>query len=298
MNVTEWKAPGNEQLDFGRNCTLYGMWLAAFMSPDRWNQDYGWALGINTMRSIVLLNASLPLGWQPPSVNQAANWWVEAYIPSSNITNCPVFPPPDSYCYQWQQHWLSFNQYLFVIPAQKCKAQMCKAMARTGNPDLAGIGVRKSSRSSCISLVKEDQRHNTEAYFAISDHHLLYLRGHYGDNLLPRIRIGQHTPQTLASRLLKQQALERDELITNPLQNRVHDRRLPSHGQAIFRKRCLPLHRHASRCRLYHLYGQEYPCDPPQFTSKYSYSFRLLRRQTHLTLFSILHFPRCYPLPP
>ncbi|ERT01667.1 hypothetical protein HMPREF1624_02919 [Sporothrix schenckii ATCC 58251] len=48
-------------LDFARNCSAYGQWLAAFIAPNPWNPAE--ALGGSIPLTILLVSNALPPGW-------------------------------------------------------------------------------------------------------------------------------------------------------------------------------------------------------------------------------------------
>lgn len=49
--------------------------------------------------------------------------------------------PFNAECQSWNNNMATLQQNLFAKPSTVCPKQTCKAYARTGNPDLAGIGV-------------------------------------------------------------------------------------------------------------------------------------------------------------
>lgn len=145
-STSEWAGPPWGQLQFGRDCELYGTWLAAYGTADIWNEEQGWTLGANFMRSIILLKASLPAGWRMPTSEQAARWWVNVYMVDFDVSLCQPVVTNQQLCTTWAQNWQNLQYSLFTLPSKTCAAEVCKAYARAGNPDLAGVGVGTAKR--------------------------------------------------------------------------------------------------------------------------------------------------------
>jgi hypothetical protein len=140
----KWEAPADlSDMDFGANCDVWGAWLSATMTPDIWLAEQGVALGANFARSTALLRSALPAGWPMPTYGQAADWWVSMYMPEFPEALCDFTTPPPagSDCRVYYDTQIALNQNVNIKPSLKCPAALCRAMARTANPDLAGIGV-------------------------------------------------------------------------------------------------------------------------------------------------------------
>ena len=144
--------PGWDQLDFGRNCSAYGQWLAALIAPNPWKPQE--ALGGSIPLSIVLMTHALPPGWtfndtsssgggsepfnatattESPAgtayFRDVMQWFVDHMYATYNETNGLWYADPD------------FVANVVWDPATRCTREFCKAIAFTGNADLSGIGI-------------------------------------------------------------------------------------------------------------------------------------------------------------
>ncbi|CAK7211615.1 hypothetical protein SBRCBS47491_001184 [Sporothrix bragantina] len=143
--------PGWDQLNFSRDCSAYGQWLAAFIAPNPWTPDE--ALGGSIPLSIKLLASALPPGWTfhdnssstggenitvleavtssagTAYFSDAMQWFVAHMYTTWNETDQLWYADPD------------FVDNVVWAPSIKCDREFCKAIAFTGNADLSGIGI-------------------------------------------------------------------------------------------------------------------------------------------------------------
>ncbi|KAH6665301.1 hypothetical protein F5X68DRAFT_250098 [Plectosphaerella plurivora] len=143
-DIDNWVAPLDlKNMDFGANCEVWGAWLSATMTPDTWLAEQGIALGANFPRSVALIRSALPDGWPMPTYSQAANWWATIYMPEFPVALCDFSTPPPagSDCRVYYDTQLALNDNVNIKPSVKCPEALCRAMARTADPDLAGIGI-------------------------------------------------------------------------------------------------------------------------------------------------------------
>ncbi|CAK7269212.1 hypothetical protein SEPCBS57363_003487 [Sporothrix epigloea] len=142
--------PGWDQLDFARDCSAYGQWLAAFIAPNPWTPEE--ALGGSIPLSIVLMSYALPPGWvfNDTSVDGGVALNMTEVVHSSAGT--PYF----SSVMQWfvahlyttynttDGQWYADDEFVDHVvwePANRCGREFCKAIAFTSNADLSGIGI-------------------------------------------------------------------------------------------------------------------------------------------------------------
>lgn len=142
--------PGWDQLDFARDCSAYGQWLAAFIAPNPWTPDE--ALGGSIPLSIVLMSNALPPGWvfNDTSVDGGVALNATEVVQSSAGT--AYF----SSVMQWfvahlyatyndtDGQWYADSEFVDHVvwePASRCGREFCKAIAFTSNADLSGIGI-------------------------------------------------------------------------------------------------------------------------------------------------------------
>jgi len=136
--------PGFDQLNFASNCTIYGQWLSALITPDPWEPNL--SLGGSIALSLLYLSSALPNDWQLPSWAEEANitlvdlptiameWWAMNFFSYLNETDQMFWPDP-----------LFLNRTIWDVK-EKCPAAFCKAVGYTGNADLTGIGVSPGTR--------------------------------------------------------------------------------------------------------------------------------------------------------
>jgi hypothetical protein len=132
VNFPRW-----DEMDFSRNCTAFGNWLAAFLVPNPWNptESLGGSFGL----SITLFVESLPTDFKFPENSsvpvlsgEIGEWFTWNLI---NVYNKSA----DT----WDMN-PQFQQRVFVDPIENCPVEFCKAVGYTGNADLTGIGVSES----------------------------------------------------------------------------------------------------------------------------------------------------------
>lgn len=124
--------PPWDQMDFSRNCTAYGNWLASFLMPNPWQKDQ--KLGGSYPLSIHFVLESIPPGFEFNATGQdlivrISQWFTYNLYNRYNKTD-QLFYLSDEF----------FNRAIWA-PTETCRAEYCKAMAYTGNADLTGIGV-------------------------------------------------------------------------------------------------------------------------------------------------------------
>lgn len=131
---TEVKGSGNltwEQLDFNRNCTNWGQWLAAMLQPDPWDPKS--TRGMSVQLSMTLYSTAMPKGYET-TYSDVSYWF--AY----NMYHTPY--PENSSDPTYYLFSTRFNETVLWGPKEHCEAEFCKAVGYTGSQDLCGIGVR------------------------------------------------------------------------------------------------------------------------------------------------------------
>lgn len=140
--------PDWPQLDFARNCSAYGQWLAAFVAPNPWNPEE--ALGGSIPLTILLVSHALPPGWvfNETFGGDGGNWSQTIQSPAGTAYFGDVMQWLTSHMYktynETDDQWYAdpaFVDNVIWTPADKCPREFCKAIAFTGNADLSGIGV-------------------------------------------------------------------------------------------------------------------------------------------------------------
>ncbi|KAF9873722.1 hypothetical protein CkaCkLH20_08832 [Colletotrichum karsti] len=130
--------PGNlawDQLDFNRNCTAWGQWLAGLVQPDPWDPSIN--RGMSMELSMLLFLNALPDNY---TVNYTLPTWyadVSSWF-AYNMMHTPVPADGDPKYYLFSDR---FNTRILQGPKVKCEAEFCKAVGYTGSQDLCGIGV-------------------------------------------------------------------------------------------------------------------------------------------------------------
>ncbi|EPE02201.1 hypothetical protein F503_06117 [Ophiostoma piceae UAMH 11346] len=148
LPTTSTPLPSWSQLNFSRNCTAYGQWLSAFISPNTWNRAD--SLGGSIPLSIELFNSALPEGWVYTS-NQSGtptNWTLGVSTAAEQQYFGDVLKWFTTHLYstynategQWYVD-IDFVDNVVWDPADKCPNAFCKAIAFTGNADISGIGI-------------------------------------------------------------------------------------------------------------------------------------------------------------
>ncbi|KAL1900970.1 hypothetical protein Sste5346_002032 [Sporothrix stenoceras] len=140
--------PDWSQLNFARNCSAYGEWLAAFVAPNPWNPEE--ALGGSIPLTVLLVSNALPPGWtfNESFGGDGGNWSQTIESPAGTAYFGDVMQWFTSKLYntynatdgQWYAD-PSFVDNVIWTPADQCPREFCKAIAFTGNADLSGIGV-------------------------------------------------------------------------------------------------------------------------------------------------------------
>ncbi|CAK7198225.1 hypothetical protein SEUCBS139899_000883 [Sporothrix eucalyptigena] len=143
--------PDWSQLDFARNCSSYGQWLAAFIAPNPWTPEE--ALGGSIPLSIILMSHSLPPGWtfndsSAPNSTGGQGWAETIESPAGTAYFSDVMQWFVAHIYHTYNAsnnlWYADPQFVDNVvwsPADKCGREFCKAIAFTGNADLSGIGI-------------------------------------------------------------------------------------------------------------------------------------------------------------
>lgn len=134
------------QLNFSSNCTAYGQWLSAFVSPNPWSpQD---ALGGSIPLSLALFTGALPANWTFVDGSNATAVVTAGGTPGGSAYFGDVMQWFTTHLFYQldpeDQLWYAepaFVDHVIWTPAEKCPREFCKAIAFTGNADLSGIGV-------------------------------------------------------------------------------------------------------------------------------------------------------------
>jgi hypothetical protein len=127
--------PTWDEMDFSRNCTAYGNFLASFLMPNPWNPRE--AIGGSYMLGIQFFYYSKPDTFQYPNSS------VEIEALFEDITAWYIrniydhYDPVTGYWYKSDD----FLQRVIWDPIKSCPAAYCKALGYSGNADLTGIGV-------------------------------------------------------------------------------------------------------------------------------------------------------------
>lgn len=127
--------PRWDEMDFSKNCTAYGNFLASFLMPNPWDQRE--TIGGSYMLGMEFFYYSKPDTFEYPSESQEIEAMFEQ-ITAWYIRNIyDHFDPIDGYWYKSDE----FKKRVLWDPVYKCPAEYCKAVGYTGNADLTGIGV-------------------------------------------------------------------------------------------------------------------------------------------------------------
>ncbi|EXF78270.1 hypothetical protein CFIO01_00265 [Colletotrichum fioriniae PJ7] len=178
---TEVKGSGNltwEQLDFNRNCTNWGQWLAAMLQPDPWDPKS--TRGMSVQLSMSLYSTAMPKGYET-TYSEVSYWF--AY----NMYHTPY--PENSSDPSYYLFSTRFNETVLWGPKEHCEAEFCKAVGYTGSQDLCGIGVVVSYYLEAILA--------TMYLIAFTIHQV---RRHFNKNLWEKTRPKQK--QRLSGRIL------------------------------------------------------------------------------------------------
>lgn len=137
VNVTDLVFPPMEQMTFGNDCSIYGQWYTGLTTPNPWNPSDG--LGGSIQLSIAYLWDALPMGWEyPENVTEAM---VFSQMVQFTTDNLYWSFDEDEQLWDSNPVWL---EHAINKPMDKCPAEFCKALGRTGNADVTGIGVQVS----------------------------------------------------------------------------------------------------------------------------------------------------------
>lgn len=135
VNVTDVVFPPMEQMRFGNDCSIYGQWYTGLITPNPWDPTQG--LGGSIQLSIAYLWDALPPDW----------WFPDNITDAMQVSQTVQFTTDNLYwSYDWdEQLWDSNPTWIRLAidgPREKCPDEFCKALGRTGNADVTGIGVR------------------------------------------------------------------------------------------------------------------------------------------------------------
>lgn len=139
VNVTDVVFPPMDQINFSSACTSYGQWLTGLTTPNPWEPSQ--SLGGSIELSIAYMLEALGPNWVHPDPN------VTDYIMYSQ---CVQFMTDNLYwTYDEDERLWDSNpvwlKYVMDVPQEKCPDEFCKALGRTGNADLTGIGVSSAT---------------------------------------------------------------------------------------------------------------------------------------------------------
>lgn len=145
----DWEFPDDLTLyNFTKDCNVWGDWLSATMTPDAWNKGPRLLLGANMKKNFDLLVTALPPEWdeKKPTYCQAMGWWINIESSDFDASHCgfqnvETYQPEPGNCTIYWKNKVLLNEMAVMMPADQCPDQLCKAIARTGNPDLIGVGV-------------------------------------------------------------------------------------------------------------------------------------------------------------
>jgi hypothetical protein len=126
--------PSWDEMDFSKNCTLFGNWLSSYLMPNPW--DNRQVLGASFPLSLDYFLSATPDTFTIPSSADEQ----QALILEINewfAFNLFSYVDDDGYWYLSDDF---FNRAVWD-PVGLCPAEYCKALGYTGNADLTGIGV-------------------------------------------------------------------------------------------------------------------------------------------------------------
>lgn len=165
-----WAAPPDEQLNFSRNCDVWGAWLGAIMTPDIWNADESHStLGTNLQKNVALLRSALPPNTPEPTYGEAIAWWIDKQQPDFPAAHCHFrhevnYTGSSLSCRAYWNNQINLNNLTVKVPSQNCREQMCAAVSRTINPDIVGIGVSATIEPWAAESTVLLAQHLTELY--------------------------------------------------------------------------------------------------------------------------------------
>lgn len=145
-----WTHPPDQLLDFSRNCTVWGAWLGAIMTPDTWSDDESHAtLRTNLQKNVALLNSALPPNWPRATYSEAIAWWIGRQYPDFLAADCDFkhevqYTGRSLHCQVYWNAQVNLSALVVKALSKKCQPQMCAAVARTISPDIIGVGVSTS----------------------------------------------------------------------------------------------------------------------------------------------------------
>jgi len=129
-----------EEMDFSRNCTIFGNWLSSFLMPNPWDpretMGASFSLSIDFFISATPDNFTLSVD---PDEQQAQLLEINEWF-TYNMYN---------YLDETDGYWYLSDQFIDAAvwtPLDYCPAEYCKALGYTGNADLTGIGVSCDGR--------------------------------------------------------------------------------------------------------------------------------------------------------
>jgi hypothetical protein len=141
MSLQEWIPPPWKDLNFTRDCEKYGWWLSSLLTPDTWLGDMAYPLDLNYFRSYHLLLSAIPTGYPEPNATQAAIWWMDVTMAYFDAAVCNP-QAMTALCNEYVRKLGLITENIYNPGVVHCTPEVCRALARSGNPDLAGLGVR------------------------------------------------------------------------------------------------------------------------------------------------------------
>jgi hypothetical protein len=143
--------PTWDEMDFSRNCTLYGNFLASFLMPNPWDPtEY---LGGSYYLSVLLFLYSVPDNYYPSSYTTEEIQELYETITRWYMHNINHHLNPVTQIFETSDE---FSEKVIWEPINNCPAEYCKALGYTGNADLTGIGVSDPEAMTCWA--KADSR--------------------------------------------------------------------------------------------------------------------------------------------
>lgn len=129
------KYPKWQDMDFGKNCSLYGLWLALYATAPQ--LDKSGVVGPSMMLTPALVNQALPADFTlPANESQPALGTFTTELNTWFYENMVEFDEKGDMIVNED-----FLGHVIIDPIGNCQVEYCKAIGLIGNPDMTGIGV-------------------------------------------------------------------------------------------------------------------------------------------------------------
>ncbi|TPX14709.1 uncharacterized protein E0L32_005104 [Thyridium curvatum] len=138
-NVSREVFPPVRELDFSKDCEVFGEWVATVVAPDPWDARFQQGGAVSVVWRFMM--SALDDEWRHPHgpdlaplqfYNQLSQWYFEQWywriVRRIDNDTLEYETNPDFVLAAWD------------VPQSRCPEQYCKAIAQTGNTDISGIG--------------------------------------------------------------------------------------------------------------------------------------------------------------